>query len=255
MIYYIYRIPRTNKIGCTNNLKERVEKQQGCFNYEILYKTEDINKASDKEIELQKKYGYKLDRIPYNKLKIHKMGEIHQTSGTTTFKSVFEKSDFKNYYSDLKELDLTGLGTVKINNDIFNFIESKLKKSQYNNLGMYINNATLWNYYNVNKEENTKQNNMFDNIRQWAKDKGILEKGDSKTQYIKLQEEAGELAKAILNNDRPEIIDAIGDCVVVLTNLAALEELKIEDCINSAYNVISKRTGEMKNGTFVKEDL
>ena len=253
-MYYIYRIPRTNKIGCTKNLKKRVEEQQGCFNYEILYKTEDINEASDKEIELQKKYGYKLDRIPYNKLKIHKMGEIHQTSKTTTFKSVFEKSDFKTYYSDLKKLDLTGLGTVKVNNDILDFIENKLLKSQYP-YAMYINNDTLWNYYNVNKEENTKQNNMFDNIRQWAKDKGILEKGDSKTQYIKLQEEAGELAKAILNNDRPEIIDAIGDCVVVLTNLAALEKLKIEDCINSAYNVISKRTGEMKNGTFVKENL
>ena len=41
----------------------------------------------------------------------------------------------------------------------------------------------------------------FNKIRLWAKEKNILNQGDIKTQYIKLQEEAGELAKAILNND------------------------------------------------------
>lgn len=95
--------------------------------------------------------------------------------------------------------------------------------------------------------------NEFETIRQWAEEKGIFEKGDVKTQCIKLFEEAGELSKAILKNDEPEIIDAIGDCVVVLTNLAKLRGLKIEDCINSAYQIISKRKGKMSNGTFVKE--
>jgi hypothetical protein len=42
--------------------------------------------------------------------------------------------------------------------------------------------------------------------------------------------------------------------VVVLTNLAALEGLKIEDCVTSAYEVIASRKGNMINGTFVKED-
>ncbi len=51
----------------------------------------------------------------------------------------------------------------------------------------------------------------FDLIRQWAKEKGIYKSGDPKTQYVKLQEEAGELAKAILKNDEPEILDALGD--------------------------------------------
>lgn len=97
--------------------------------------------------------------------------------------------------------------------------------------------------------------NEFEPIRKWAKDKGIFDKGDSKTQTIKLFEEVGELSKAILKNDEPEIIDAIGDCVVVLTNLAKLRGLKIEDCINSAYTVIAQRTGKMENGTFVKEQI
>jgi NTP pyrophosphatase (non-canonical NTP hydrolase) len=97
--------------------------------------------------------------------------------------------------------------------------------------------------------------NEFQSIRDWAEQKGIFQKGDPKTQCIKLFEEAGELSKAILKNDEPEFIDAIGDCVVVLTNLAKLKGYNIEDCINSAYNVIAKRTGKMENGTFVKEQL
>lgn len=94
--------------------------------------------------------------------------------------------------------------------------------------------------------------NEFQSIRDWAKERGIYEKGDPRTQFLKLQEEVGELAKAILKNDEEEFIDAIGDCVVVLTNLAALKGISIEDCINSAYAVIVNRKGKMINGTFVK---
>ncbi len=92
----------------------------------------------------------------------------------------------------------------------------------------------------------------FNKIRDWADARGIYEKGNVKTQYIKLQEEAGELAKAILKNDKAEIIDGIGDIVVVLTNLAHLSGTDIETCIDSAYNEISNRKGKMINGTFVK---
>ena len=41
--------------------------------------------------------------------------------------------------------------------------------------------------------------------------------------------------------------------VVVLTSIAKFEDMFIEDCIKSAYNVIAKRTGKMVNGTFVKD--
>ena len=41
--------------------------------------------------------------------------------------------------------------------------------------------------------------------------------------------------------------------VVVLTSIAKFEDMLIEDCISSAYNVIAKRTGKMVNGTFVKD--
>jgi len=39
----------------------------------------------------------------------------------------------------------------------------------------------------------------------------------------------------------------------VLTSIAKFEDMLIEDCIISAYNVIAKRTGKMVNGTFVKD--
>ena len=95
---------------------------------------------------------------------------------------------------------------------------------------------------------------VFERIRSWAKQRGLYKKGDSKTQYVKLQEEAGELAKALLKRDHEEIVDAIGDIVVVLTNLAHLEGFKIEECVESAYKVIAERTGQMLNGTFVKDN-
>jgi NTP pyrophosphatase (non-canonical NTP hydrolase) len=94
---------------------------------------------------------------------------------------------------------------------------------------------------------------MFDQIRDWAKERGLYTKGDSKTQYVKLMEESGELARALLKKDKVEVVDAIGDMVVVLTNLAYIEGFNIENCIKSAYDVIKKRQGKMINGTFVKD--
>ena len=92
----------------------------------------------------------------------------------------------------------------------------------------------------------------FNEIRLWAKQKNILDQGDIKTQYIKLQEESGELAEAILTNNKEEIKDAIGDIVVVLTSLSYFGGFKIEEAIESAYNEIKNREGKIINNTFVK---
>lgn len=100
-----------------------------------------------------------------------------------------------------------------------------------------------------------KLTNEFTTIREWANKKGIYTHGDPKTQALKLGEEVGELSKAILNSNQSEIKDAIGDCVVVLTNLAELCNLNIEECINEAYSVIKNRTGKMQNGTFIKDGI
>ena len=106
-----------------------------------------------------------------------------------------------------------------------------------------------------------KLTDEFMPIKDWAQEKGILDKGDVKTQYVKFQEEAGELAKAIMKDDYDEFKDAIGDIVVTLVSLAELgnqyfsvEDISIEDCVNGAYQVIKDRKGKMKDGTFVKQD-
>ena len=91
-------------------------------------------------------------------------------------------------------------------------------------------------------------------IRQWATDRNLYEFGDPKTQYIKLQEEAGEVAKALLKDDLHEVKDGIGDMFVVLVNLAHLAGLTMEECIEQAWDDIKDRKGRMIDGTFVKEE-
>jgi hypothetical protein len=59
-MYYIYHIPGI-KIGCSVNPKVRV-KAQGYSTFEILEEHSDIETASKREIELQIKYGYKVDK-------------------------------------------------------------------------------------------------------------------------------------------------------------------------------------------------
>ncbi len=239
-MFYIYHIPNV-KIGCTTDIQKRVVKQQGYNNYEILYKTKDINKASKKELELQTKYEYKKDNKTYKEVIMNIKNKFYVTNQSITFNNTNE---------DLKDFEFPEY-IILDDNKIF--FTTELKKWCKNNNTKSMHNDKRYVYRKgFEKQYNLKEKTIFDKIRIWAKNKGILDKGDSKTQYIKLQEEAGELAKALLNKDKPEIIDAIGDIIVVLTNLAELEELKIEDCIESAYEVINKRQGKMINGTFVK---
>ena len=90
-------------------------------------------------------------------------------------------------------------------------------------------------------------------VIEWADDKGILEKGNTKAQAIKTLEEVNELIESIENNDKDEIIDALGDVLVTIIIQSKMQNLSLESCLESAYNVISKRTGKMIDGTFVKD--
>lgn len=99
-----------------------------------------------------------------------------------------------------------------------------------------------------------KVDNHFEMIRHWGYQRNLIEGTTSSKQLNKLMEEIGELAHGINKNRREEIIDGIGDAVVVLTIMAAQEGLFIEDCISMAYEVIKDRKGRMVNGIFVKEE-
>ncbi len=92
-------------------------------------------------------------------------------------------------------------------------------------------------------------------VEEWAKDKGILSKATPIKQAMKTQEELTELINAILDNDHEEIKDAIGDIMVTLIIQAKMQKVSIEECLNGAYEIISKRKGKMVNGQFVKESL
>ena len=72
------------------------------------------------------------------------------------------------------------------------------------------------------KDYVNKGPSQFDLIRTWADERGLYEKGDPKTQSLKLVEEVGEICRATWKEDHDEDIDGIGECVVVLTNLAEL---------------------------------
>jgi len=247
-IFYLYHIPG-KKIGVTRDLNSRVTLQQGYRpgEYEVLLTSDDIDYISDKEIELQKSYGYKVDVKLYKKL-FNQMN-INVTEQTTTFPVPLNK--LKGRLIDNIGLKwATDNGVFSLDKQTIDWIVKNAKTSMFNVNRCYIYNKAYANEFIEQKAEE----NVYDLIRSWAKDKGIYESGDSRTQYVKLMEEAGELAQAILKNDEPEVIDAIGDMVVVLTNLAELRGYNIEKCIDSAYNVIKSRQGKMVNGTFVKQE-
>ena len=261
--YILYHIPG-KKIGCTTDLYNRVTEQQGYEpgEYEVIESSNDIDYISNREIELQKEYGYRVDRVPYNKLNNNnnfnlKTMKINVTEQTTTFPCPLNK--LKGQLMDNLEMSWdTEHGTVYLDNDLANWIVKNAVTSMYNDNRCYVYNKAMVKFYKNNccipEDCCQEEPPYFDLIREWAEQRGIYESGDSKTQYVKLMEEAGEVGRAILKDDDAEIKDGIGDMVVVLTNLAELNGLTIEECIESAYNVISKRKGKMINGTFVKNN-
>ena len=192
-MYYLYHIPG-KKIGVTTNLLKRVTKTQGYKSgeYEIILCSDDINFISDQERELQKKFGYKVDITPYNKLlKTKKEMKINITEQTTTF-----PCPHVHLAEALAENDgmtwETTLGEFKNTEETKTWILANAKKSMFN----------------VDKCFIYKQEKM----------------------------------------------DAIGDCVVVLTNLSEHLGVNIEQCIEQAYQEIKNRKGKMVNGTFVKDE-
>ena len=278
LIYYLYHIPG-KKIGVTRNLNNRVTKQQGYFpdEYEVLDHSDDINYISKREIELQQSYGYKIDRVEYKNL--NKNMKINATEMTSTFPYPLNKLK-GNLMDKLGESWETMYGKFKINNETVRWIIDNAKTSMYDTKRSYIYNKAFFEkfinetkskilaakfinekikksvedgfVYHKQTKDTHPRDDRFQLIRNWAKSRGLYAKGDTKTQYCKLMEEAGELGRAILKDDQPEFVDAIGDMVVVLTNLAHLGNTSIEACIDAAYAEIKTRKGKMENGTFVK---
>jgi NTP pyrophosphatase (non-canonical NTP hydrolase) len=105
----------------------------------------------------------------------------------------------------------------------------------------------------IQKLQTQRKENTQEKVIEWAKERNLIHAKNVFKQYWKLQEECNELYKAILDNNKDEIIDALGDIRVVITILAKQLDLDIDDCFDSAYNVIKNRTGVTINGEFKKD--
>ncbi len=284
--YYLYHIPG-KKIGVTRDLISRVVDQQGYSldEVEVLEQSTDIDYISDRELELQQSYGYRVDRQKYKDLYINKIKSntmhINATEQTSTFPCPATKLKGR-LMDNMGKTWQTTHGTFEINMQTIDWIMNNVTTSQYTMERCYIYNKAFAKYFQVKMHKDVYQDyydtiskriksngnwrydnvdpiivnesTRFQKIRDWAGERGLYTKGDTKTQFAKLIEETGELAQAILKKDEKEFVDAIGDMVVVLTNMAHLGGTTIEECIDTAYKVISKRTGKMVNGTFVKDE-
>jgi NTP pyrophosphatase (non-canonical NTP hydrolase) len=152
----------------------------------------------------------------------------------------------------------------------------------------------------MNRVEKLKD--LIQKVEAWAGERNLLKFENSDKQYLKFLEETGELARAILKNDVPEIVDSFGDSLVTIIILAkqlgnpldvnissdlniifgkispydfvnlvspnyvAKEVIDVMnevvqsygydlvECLEVAYNVISKRTGVTKGGIYIKDN-
>jgi NTP pyrophosphatase (non-canonical NTP hydrolase) len=108
-------------------------------------------------------------------------------------------------------------------------------------------------------------------VRAWGIAKGITGPNGKATllgQLAKTQEELTETRDAAVlysqaqfisvrngkrYETRDELIDGLGDVFVTIILAAEMAGLRIEDCLQSAYDEIKGRTGTMQGGVFVKD--
>lgn len=116
----------------------------------------------------------------------------------------------------------------------------------------------------------SKYKELNKRVIKWAKDKEILSKATPTTQIEKTLEEVNETYLAIVSqkqnkqhftnkkglivNTSDEIKDGFGDILVTILVGCKMQNLNPLDCLETALNVIEKRTGKMKNGQFLKDN-
>ena len=90
-------------------------------------------------------------------------------------------------------------------------------------------------------------------IANWAEEKGLLKPEFAPKQFMKIVEELGELSSAIIKEDVDKELDGFGDLLVTIIVLAWQRNINLKYALNVAYNKIKERSGELKNGSFIKE--
>ena len=174
----------------TCDLYNRVTEQQGYepHEYEILEESEDIDFASNMERMLQESYGYKVDRVPYNKLKCNKnmKMKINVTEQTTTFPCPVNK--LKGQLMECIGMKWeTEFGDCMITTKSIKWIMKNVKESMYNTERCYIYNKAFSRWFDNNNAYNEMDlltSRELDNARQ-SHDRlgGNLEDVHMKSEY------------------------------------------------------------------------
>jgi uncharacterized protein YabN with tetrapyrrole methylase and pyrophosphatase domain len=85
----------------------------------------------------------------------------------------------------------------------------------------------------------------------WHEDRNLINGATDKDQVCKLIQEVGELSDNVCKGK--DVKDDIGDCMVVLINIAKRNGVTMQECLQVAYEDIKHRRGRMVDGIFVKE--
>ena len=83
---------------------------------------------------------------------------------------------------------------------------------------------------------------LIEKTSQWHHDRNLIDGATSKDQVLKLIQEVGELSDSVCKGE--DVKDDIGDCLVILINIAEREGTTLEECLGVAYEDIKDRKGK-----------
>ena len=87
----------------------------------------------------------------------------------------------------------------------------------------------------------------------WANEKGIIKRENADKQFLKFDEESGELSGAITKNNHELIVDSIGDTLVTLIILSA--DLGYNIRLQSIDNLVKENTPSEVPTLFYAKEL
>lgn len=93
---------------------------------------------------------------------------------------------------------------------------------------------------------------LEESVSQWHRDRNLIEGSTDAKQMGKLVEEVDELFVDVINKN--DLRDELGDCLVVLINLATRNNFNLYEALEYSFSKIKHRKGKMINGVFVKEE-
>jgi|TARA_B100001939_G_scaffold224078_1_gene192869 NTP pyrophosphatase (non-canonical NTP hydrolase) len=92
---------------------------------------------------------------------------------------------------------------------------------------------------------------LINKVVEWHKDRNLIDGASDKDQVLKLVQEVGELSDSVCKQQ--DVKDDIGDCLVILINIAARNSTNLQECLEVAYDDIKDRKGKMVDGIFIKD--